>query len=357
MSAAVRCLAVVLVGWAGLRAASLGMVPGEAIFSLGHGSAEAAVAPARIIPPLDPAVPLTVPVLWPSPERVPREMPPLWQIQRIAIPYYVPTAAPPAAVARRSPISEAQLFPSIPGIEHWPLSSFAAGLPTQSPVSRAALPAPPAAIQPKFDKIQLMAWALLRGRQGIGTSPQSLASGGTLGGSQAGARLMYRFSPELAASLRTTLAVGTSQSEVAAGIRVTPLRSLPFALTAERRQAIGRYGGGRSAFALFAEGGIYDQSLIGFDIDGYGQAGVVGIRDREFFADGAFAFTRPLFRQLSGGFGVWGGVQPGIYRIDAGPRVSYRVRPNVRVHLDWRQRLAGSASPGSGPAVTLAGDF
>jgi hypothetical protein len=34
-----------------------------------------------------------------------------------------------------------------------------------------------------------------------------------------------------------------------------------------------------------------------------------------------------------------------------------RVRRNVRVHFDWRQRLAGNALPGSGPAVTLAGDF
>jgi hypothetical protein len=34
-----------------------------------------------------------------------------------------------------------------------------------------------------------------------------------------------------------------------------------------------------------------------------------------------------------------------------------RVRNNVRVHADWRQRLAGNAAPGSGPALTLAGDF
>lgn len=34
-----------------------------------------------------------------------------------------------------------------------------------------------------------------------------------------------------------------------------------------------------------------------------------------------------------------------------------RVRKNVRVHFDWRQRLAGKAVPGSGPAVTLASDF
>jgi hypothetical protein len=34
-----------------------------------------------------------------------------------------------------------------------------------------------------------------------------------------------------------------------------------------------------------------------------------------------------------------------------------RVRPNVNVHLDWRQRLAGAAEPGSGPAVTLGANF
>ena len=50
--------------------------------------------------------------------------------------------------------------------------------------------------------------------------------------------------------------------------------------------------------------------------------------------------------------GVWGGYQPGLYRIDAGPRVSMRVRDNISVHVDWRQRLAGTAQPGSGPAIT-----
>ena len=44
-------------------------------------------------------------------------------------------------------------------------------------------------------------------------------------------------------------------------------------------------------------------------------------------------------------------------RIDAGPRVSYRVRPNVSLHLDWRQKLAGSAQPDSGPALTLGANF
>jgi hypothetical protein len=34
-----------------------------------------------------------------------------------------------------------------------------------------------------------------------------------------------------------------------------------------------------------------------------------------------------------------------------------RVRKNLKVHLDWRQKLVGNARPGSGPALTLAGDF
>lgn len=39
---------------------------------------------------------------------------------------------------------------------------------------------------------------------------------------------------------------------------------------------------------------------------------------------------------------------PGLYRVDAGPRISVSVRSNVNVHLDWRQRLAGTAEPDSG---------
>jgi hypothetical protein len=129
-------------------------------------------------------------------------------------------------------------------------------------------------------------------------------------------------------------------------------------ITAERRIQLGRYGGGRDAFALFAEGGIYDRPMPwDFTLDGYVQAGIVGLSSRDLFADGAATFTRPVYHQFSAGFGVWGAVQPGLYRIDAGPRLTMTVRRNVRVHLDWRQRLAGNAQPGSGPVLTLAGDF
>jgi len=84
---------------------------------------------------------------------------------------------------------------------------------------------------------------------------------------------------------------------------------------------------------------------------------VVGIHSRDAFVDGALTLTRPIYKQFSAGFGVWGGAQPGVYRVDAGPRVTMQVRNNVRVHFDWRQRLAGNAKPDSGPAITLASDF
>jgi hypothetical protein len=200
----------------------------------------------------------------------------------------------------------------------------------------------------------MSSWALLRGNP----APGGLATGGTLGGSQAGARLTYAFNRSLAASLRLSSPIGGSRGPRSPAASWIPLRSLPVAITAERRQAISPHGGGRSDFALFAEGGLYKRPIPwGFNLDAYAQAGVVGLGERDFFADGALAFTRPVCGRFSAGRGVWGGYQPGLYRLDAGPRVSMRVRPNISAHLDWRQRLVGDAEPRSDPALTLAADF
>ena len=57
------------------------------------------------------------------------------------------------------------------------------------------------------------------------------------------------------------------------------------------------------------------------------------------------------------GAGAWGGIQPGLSRFDVGPRLSLRVNPRVRAHLDYRYKVTGNALPGSGPALTLTGDF
>ena len=164
--------------------------------------------------------------------------------------------------------------------------------------------------------------------------------------------------PNLGASLRASSPIGGARGgEAALGVRFRPWLSVPFAITAERRQRFGR-AGGRNDFALFVEGGLWDRPMpAGFRLNAYAQAGVVGIKSHDLFGDGAFTLTRPLWRNISGGFGVWGGAQPHLYRLDAGPRLSIRMKKGIGVHLDYRQRLRGTAFPSSGPAVTIAGDF
>ena len=348
MSAPVRFLAVAVFGWVAIRAGTLGAMPGFTI------------SPAQAAPP--PIVPTEFspfaatpwsrddaygqPPQWAGPANFQRlQLQPI----RIPIPYYFPASSSPA------PPQFAALTPrpawSLEDYGYALLPPFAAGAsPAQS------VPASPAVTPPvrKLDRWQLSSWALLRGAP----TPGTLAAGGTLGGSQAGARLLYLFNRSLAASVRTTSPIGGSTgAEIAAGLRWAPLRSLPVAFTVERRQSISRFGG-RSDFALFAEGGLYRQPMPWqFELDAYLQAGVVGLQERDLFADGALAFTRPVLGKVSAGFGAWGGYQPGLYRVDAGPRVTVKVRDNVRAHIDYRQRIAGGAQPASGPTLTLAADF
>jgi hypothetical protein len=207
---------------------------------------------------------------------------------------------------------------------------------------------------PRFDHVQLATWAMMRDRPG----PQSLAGTGTLGGSQAGMRLLYRFNPRLAASLRATAPIGTARrgGDLALGVRYAPFAHLPVAVTLERRQGFGEMGG-PSGFALLGEGGLY-RRFGSFRLDSYLQAGmIVGKNGRMGFVDGSAVFTRRLWRNLDIGGGVWGARQPGLSRLDVGPRVSLNVGHGIRAHADYRLKAAGNAQPGSGAVVTLAGDF
>ena len=378
MSAPLRFLAFLAVGWVGVRAATLGMLPG---FTVGYAKPRPLDEPPPMLqatefPPLPPVEQAPAPDYaaaaqaygYPAAQMaMPMPMPMPAQVQ-VPVPYYVPVQAYSAALPQQPvPQRAAWQLPSSRGdeapafytpiapIDEWSLTEIQ----TAAYPGRRSVPAPQAIgvtpQKPPLDRLQMSSWALLRGAPGVG----SLASGGTLGGSQAGARLTYAFNHWVAASLRTTSPVGGSRgAEVAGGVRLTPFRSIPFSITAERRQAISPHGGGRSAFAVFVEGGLYRQPMpLDFNLDAYVQAGVVGLNRRDLFADGAMTFTRPVWGRFSAGFGVWGGAQPGIYRVDAGPRLSIRIRDNIHAHVDWRQRLAGNAEPSSGPALTLAADF
>ena len=363
MSAPLRFLSVSVLAWAALRATTLGALPGFT------------VSPARAVPPPIvrtelarplPASAAAAPGGWSMPFEGAAQLQGFPQpVMYRPVPYYLPAYVPvqprhyPLPIAPRMAWSlGASTAPALVPVTGSALDGYpqlppmipAPGVPQRS----TPLPAQ-AAVPAKLDRWQMSSWALLRGTP----APGALATGGTLGGSQAGARVTYAFNRSLAASLRLTSPVGGSRgAEVAGGMRWIPLRSIPVAITAERRQAISPHGGGRSGFALFAEGGLYRRPMPwGFNLDVYAQAGVVGLGARDFFADGALAFTRPVYGRFSAGFGMWGGYQPGLYRLDAGPRVSMRVRPNISAHLDWRQRLVGDAQPTSGPALTLAADF
>ena len=99
-------------------------------------------------------------------------------------------------------------------------------------------------------------------------------------------------------------------------MRVQPIGGIPVWIDAERRQRIGRFGGGRSAFALFFEAGCTTARCRSkFLLDAYLPGGVVGARSRDKFVDGGLTLTRPVYKQFSAGVGVWGGAQPGVYRV------------------------------------------
>lgn len=363
MRPSLRFLALAVFGWAGFRAATLGVLPGAEIFRIEPSEAKPPPIVPTQFPPIEP--------VQPAPPMSPYAYAPPYAavgaIRPVMVPIYYPASAPQPPATTRFPAIESllptpkpQLYSTFPALDEWPLARVAAtSMPTRQSTVVAPAQSIPAVLRAnRIDRLQLTTWAMLRSQSPGLAGTRSLASGGSLGASQAGARLTYNFTRQIAATLRSTTDVGRRGGEVAAGLRVQPARGIPLWITAERRQRIGRFGGGRNAFALFFEAGLYERPMPRhFLLDTYLQGGVVGARRRDRFIDGGLTLTRPVYKQFSAGVGVWGGAQPGVYRVDAGPRVTMRVRKNVRVHFDWRQRLAGNAAPGSGPAVTLAGDF
>jgi hypothetical protein len=132
-----------------------------------------------------------------------------------------------------------------------------------------------------------------------------------LGGSQIGGRIGYRINDDLERPLALTGRVYSPAnrregSEAAVGLEWKPHRELPVRLLAERRLALGSEG--RSAWALIAHGGVSDAALPGgARLEAYGQAGVVGARSRDLFADASVAVAWPLDdeRRLSVGAAAW----------------------------------------------------
>ena len=349
MSQSIRFIGLAILAWAAVRAVSLGLVPGLGALAF---DAEAS-QPDRPLPPIQPTL-----------------LPPIEPVGTAAqAPQLSMGYGPPAAYATPYPIYVP--FAAAPGRSVSPQIVYVTPPPGEPREVRVepqqlalAAPAPVPARQstpsfqvprrpPNLGRLSLTGWATMRNEGG----PDSLAGGGMLGGSEAGARILWRFSPALAASLRTSAPVNSQRgAEAALGIRYQPFARWPVALTLERRQGFRDYG--RNAFALFAEGGVYGRPFVwNSTLDGYFQAGVVDFNDPIWFADGQMAVNRPVWRNLSAGLGAWGGAQPRINRFDVGPRLSLRIGARMRAHLDYRLNVAGNARPGSGAVMTVAGDF
>ncbi|WP_294120758.1 hypothetical protein [Sphingomonas sp.] len=369
MSNSIRFLGAAILAWAAVRAVSLGLIPGTQALAF---DAEAAQPPKPRLPAIQPS---QLPPIEPIAQPYPLSSPAASYGPQVAYAGYggYPAYAPyPVYVPVRAPSGARYSPPQIVYLDR------PQGLPAEINVYGAAPPIgginqpaeaapPPPAVParqstPSFgelklpslpDRLSISSWATMRNRAGS----DSLASGGMLGGSQAGARLLWRFDPHLSASLRTSAPINSQRGvEAALGLRYQPMTSLPVAITLERRHAFRDYG--QSAFALFAEGGFYGRPMPwNSTLDTYLQAGVVDFNHPDWFVDGQAAVSRPVWRNLSAGLGIWGGAQPGLGRLDIGPRATLRLGTRMRVHLDYRYKLIGNAIPGSGGVVTLAGDF
>ncbi len=201
------------------------------------------------------------------------------------------------------------------------------------------------------------AWLLARRDGG-----PALAPGGTLGGSQAGARLLYRLNDDASRPLALVGRIyfplrRPAGAEAAVGLNWRPSVRMPLYVLVERRQRIGREG--RSAFVATLYGGGSADLGLGWRLDGYAQAGLVGTRSRDAFVDGTARLSQAIGPIEAGG-SVWAAAQPGASRLDAGPHLTLPVRTrgaSLRLSAEYRFRIAGDTRPSSGPALTLGVDF
>ncbi|WP_343344502.1 hypothetical protein WJT74_10345 [Sphingomicrobium sp. XHP0239] len=413
MSPAVRFLSLVVVGWAGVRLLAAEFLETGALFEdAGSEQVAAASAPApasadhaRVSRPADSQPPV-------SEYREAQAAPDGWPPGAIMTPYgmLIPYGAAMPAPGGPGTMSAASMMAPPPRyrerivdvpryryrtidvpVPHYLQASgrppeqligyrladgspvFAAA-PTgrDAPVPEAAstvsisaaqvLPPPVAAPRPEGalpDRWQLSAWSFLRDALGGRGGTAGLAPASTLGGDQSGVRLLYNHDQNWGLAARYSSATGSvAGDEVALGLRYRPVPRWPLAFTLERREALSSGPAARSAFAAFLETGISGEPMPArFRLDAYAQAGAVGIEDPDWFIDGAATATRRLYGPLRGGVGLWGAAQRGATRLDVGPRVSLPLHKRIRLHADYRARVAGDAAPGSGPTLTIAADL
>lgn len=238
------------------------------------------------------------------------------------------------------------------GLFQFGAAEYTDGQPAPVPLPAAA--APQVRFEPRPPRWSASGWLSVRQGSGLSAAP-----GGQLGGSQAGFRIAYLVVPPHRVALfgRVVTPLSGPGREASVGVEWQPTRA-PVRLVAEQRFAL---EGGRGGPGLGLVAGTDSRIAGGFRLETYGQAGAVR-RDRvEPYADGAARATHPIpGTPLAIGAGAWGAAQRDAGRLDVGPSATLSLPvggQRVRVALDWRQRVAGEARPGSGLALTLGSDF
>ncbi|MEP2736974.1 MAG: hypothetical protein ABJP34_11850 [Erythrobacter sp.] len=222
------------------------------------------------------------------------------------------------------------------------------------------------------DRWSLDAWAFWR--EGSGAALRAPGRLPTYGVSQAGAVLRYAISPNSATRPRAYVRAysslrGDTEQEIAAGLSARPIKGLPLRLHAEAR-ALHASGKTSARAAGFVTTEIPPVKLpIGLNAEVYGQAGYVTGASATPFADGQLHIMRGVAgfdlaaakdTKFKIGAAAFAGAQKGARRLDIGPSMRLETRiadTPARLSVDWRQRVAGDAEPGSGLALTLSTRF
>ena len=221
------------------------------------------------------------------------------------------------------------------------------------------------------------AWWLLR--QGNGSS---VAASPVLGGGQAGASLAYTPDPLARRPLAIVARVAVAALPARRGIAPRGLDSdtAQFAAGLRWNMAPGLSISGERLFAAKGSTARNDWAVRlatgtggrrgRAEWSGYGEAGALGSGD--VYAGGQARLALRIDDggddggrlQVSAGPAIWASLQHSgtgsSRRVDIGPSLAARLasgRAAVTVSADYRFRIAGNASPGSGPAVTVSAGF
>lgn len=312
----------------------------------------------------------------PAPERPARVAPVADTVPLLTAP--LPAGPPTLVIAAPLPSTLAVPSTSLPAPPPAEPTSVAEAAPrpaTALPATAVPFGAVPADVRARR-RWSSDSWVLWREK---GRPGSALVGGGTYGASQAGAVVRYRFAPgsrfDPRAYLRATSTLSPEyEVEGAAGIAVRPLARLPIDIMAEGRMlhffgdARLRPSETRVRPAVMALAGPPPLELPAkARAEAYAQVGYVGGEGSSTFADGQLRVIRdfpglsPGPLRFESGIGAWGGAQKGVHRVDVGPTaaMTFPVGRTVfgRVSLDWRQRVLGSAEPGSGPVFTVSAGF